>query len=157
MLANLQNYFGPETIYLWLNFGVLPLWLGLIFFPNSRINHIFVSSIFLPVIFSAIYVYITYQLILHDEYIFKNLDFYLGIENLISLFSNDHFLLIFWIHFLSINLFLGSWVSRDALRYDVPKIVSGIPLILIYFAGPLGLVLYWFIRIFYSKKIVLHD
>ena len=157
MLANLHNYFGPETIYLWLNFGVLPLWLALVFFPNSRISLIFISSIFLPIIFSLIYSYMIYQLIINGENIFETFNLYLGIENLHSLFSNDIFLLIFWIHFLGINLFLGSWVSRDALRYSVPKFLSGISLISIYFTGPLGLVLYWFIRIFYSKKISLHD
>ena len=157
MLTNLHNYFGPETIYLWLNFGVLPLWLALVFFPNSRISLIFISSIFLPIIFSLIYSYMIYQLIINGENIFEIFDLYLGIENLHSLFSNDIFLLIFWIHFLGINLFLGSWVSRDALRYDVPKFLSGISLISIYFTGPLGLVLYWFIRIFYSKRVSLHD
>jgi len=157
MLINLQNYFGPEIIYLWLSFGVLPFWLTLIFFPNSRISLVFISSIFLPIIFSLIYVYMIYQLIINGENIFETFNLYLGIENLHSLFSNDIFLLIFWIHFLGINLFLGSWVSKDAMRYSVPKFLSGISLILIYFTGPLGLVLYWFIRIFYSKKIALHD
>ena len=157
MFINLQNYFGPEIIYLWLSFGVLPFWLTLIFLPNSRVSLIFISSIFLPIIFSLIYSYMIYQLIINGESIFGIFDLYLGIENLHSLFSNDIFLLIFWIHFLGINLFLGSWVSRDALRYSVPKFLSGISLISIYFTGPLGLVLYWFIRIFYSKKISLHD
>ena len=157
MLINLQNYFGPETIYLWLSFGVLPFWLTLMFFPSSRVNQIFITSIFLPVIFSLIYCYMIYLLIINGENIFESFDLYLGIENLHSLFSNDIFLLIFWIHFLSINLFLGSWVSRDALRYSIPKFLSGISLIAIYFTGPLGLVLYWFIRIFCSKKISLHD
>ena len=157
MLINLQNYFGTEIIYLWLSFGVLPFWLTLIFLPNSRVSLIFISSIFLPIIFSLIYSYMIYQLIINGENIFETFNLYLGIENLHSLFSNDIFLLIFWIHFLGINLFLGSWVSRDALRYSVPKFLSGISLISIYFTGPLGLVLYWFIRIFYSKKITLHD
>ena len=157
MLINLQNYFGPEIIYLWLSFGVLPFWLTLIFLPNSKVSLIFISSIFLPIIFSLIYSYMIYQLIINGESIFEIFDLYLGIENLHSLFSNDIFLLIFWIHFLGINLFLGSWVSRDALRYSIPKFLSGISLIAIYFTGPLGLVLYWFIRIFYSKKISLYD
>ena len=157
MLVNLQNYFGPETIYIWLNFGVLPLWLALILFPNSRTSQIFINSIFAPLIFSVIYVYIAYQLVMNGVNIFENFNLYLGIENLHSLFSNDNFLLIFWIHFVSINLFLGSWVSRDALKYNVPKFLSGISLITIYFTGPLGLILYWLMRIFYSKKISLHD
>lgn len=157
MLINLQNYFGTEVIYLWLTFGVLPFWLTLIFLPNSKVSQIFISSIFLPIIFSLIYSYMIYQLVINGENVFEIFDSYLGIENLHSLFSNDIFLLIFWIHFLGINLFLGSWVSRDALRFSVPKFLSGISLILIFFTGPLGLVLYWFIRIFYSKRISLHD
>jgi len=157
MLISLQNYFGPETIYLWLSFGVLPFWLTLIFFPNSRISLVFISSIFLPIIFSLIYGYMIYQLIINSENIFDIFDLYSGIENLYLLFSNDVFLLIFWIHFLGINLFLGSWVSMDALRYNVPKFLSAISLISIYFTGPFGLVLYWFFRIFYSKKISLYD
>ena len=157
MLINLQNYFGPEIIYLWLSFGVLPFWLTLIFFPNSRFSLVFISSIFLPIIFALIYSYTIYQLIINGENIYEIFNLYLGIENLHSLFSNDIFLLLFWVHFLGINLFLGSWVSKDAVRYSVPKFLSGISLISIYLTGPLGLVLYWFIRIFYSKKIVLHD
>ena len=157
MLVNLQNYFGPETIYLWLNFGIMPLWLSLIFFPNSRVSLIFISSIFLPVILSTIYVYIAFQLILSGENIIEFFNLYLGIENLLGLFSNDNFLLIFWIHYISINLFLGSWVSKDSTKYAISKIVTGFVLIVIYFTGPLGLVLYWLIRIFYAKKISLHD
>ena len=157
MFINLQNYFGPEIIYLWLSFGVLPFWLTLIFLPNSKVSLIFISSIVLPIIFSLIYCYMIYQLIINGENIFESFNLYLGIENLHSLFSNDIFLLIFWIHFLGINLFLGSWVSRDALRYNVPKFLSGISLISIFFTGPVGLVLYWFIRIFCSKKISLYD
>jgi len=157
MLISLQNYFGPETIYLWLSFGVLPFWLTLIFFPNSRISLVFISSIFLPIIFTLIYGYMIYQLIINSENIFDIFDLYSGIENLYLLFSNDVFLLIFWIHFLGINLFLGSWVSMDALRYNVPKFLSAISLVSIYFTGPFGLVLYWFFRIFYSKKISLYD
>ena len=156
-MTDLQNYFGPETIYIWLNFAVLPLWLTLILFPNSKISLIFISSIFLPILLTAIYTYVAFQLIIHSNYIAEYFNLYLGIGDLYSLFSNDNSLLIFWIHFIAINLFLGAWVSRDANKFNIPKILSGIFLILIYFTGPLGLVLYWFIRIFYSKKIGLYE
>ena len=157
MLVDLENYFGPEIIYLWLSFGVLPLWITLIFFPNSRLSLIFISSIFLPIIFSLIYVYIIYQLITNGQNIFDSFDLYLGIENLHSLFSNDIFLLIFWIHFLAINLFCGAWIVNDYQKFGVSKILMFLPLVITYLIGPLGIFIYWIIRIFYAKKISLYD
>lgn len=157
MLINLQNYFTVDVVYLWLNFGVLPLWLALIFFPNSRMVKIFITSIFMPIVFSVTYAYITYIFIIQSDSIFEISNFYFGIDNLYSLLSDETFLLIFWIHFISLNLFLGSWTSRDATKYGVSKVFTGFCLILIYLTGPLGLVLYWLIRIFYSKKFDLYD
>ena len=157
MLTEIYTYFTIETIYLWVNYGVIPIWLVLIFFPNSKLNKIFLTSIFLPSLFAIIYVYIFYQLMLLDENILDSLNIYISLEGLNYLLSNEVFLLIFWVHFLAINLFLGSWVSRDALKYNIPKFFSAISLILIYFTGPVGLVIYWFIRIFFAKKIGLYD
>ena len=39
----------------------------------------------------------------------------------------------------------------------IKKILGFIPLILIYFTGPVGLVLFWIIRVFYAKKLGFHD
>ena len=157
MLMQIYTYFTLETIYLWVNYGVIPIWLVLILFPNSKLNKIFLTSIFLPLIFGIIYVYIFYQLMLLNENILDFLNIYSGLDGLNYLFSNELFLLIFWIHFLAVNLFLGSWVSRDALKYNIPKFFSAISLVLIYFMGPVGLVVYWFLRIFFAKKIGLYD
>ena len=119
--------------------------------------NLYLSTILPPIIFGVIYIYIFYQLMFLNENILDSVSIYFGLEKLMDLFSNELFLLIFWIHFLAINLFVGSWVSRDAPKYNMPKIFSAISLILIYFTGPLGLVVYWFIRIFFAKKIGLYD
>ena len=39
----------------------------------------------------------------------------------------------------------------------IPKIVTIPSLVLTYFTGPIGLVIYWFIRIFFAKKISFND
>jgi len=157
MLSNIQNYFTLEMIYLWINYGVLPFWVILIFFPNLKINQILVTSIFLPIIFSSLYSYIVYQLIFNGENILNSFQLYLGLNQLYELFSNEIFLLIFWIHFLSISLFMGIWVIKDSTKYNIPKFLTGLCLITVYFSGPVGLVIYWFIRIFFAKKITLYD
>jgi len=157
MLFQFQEYLTFENIYLFCNLGILPFWLLLVVMPNSKITQFFVNSIIIPLILSSTYVYIVYQSILLEadfSYFFK---LYFNLDNLYAFFATESFLLIFWIHFLAINLFLGSWVSRDAIKYNITKKLAFIPLVLIYFTGPLGLVLYWFFRIFYSKKLGLHD
>ena len=157
MLIQFQNYFTFEAIYLWANFGVLPFWLMLIFIPNSKATQIFVNSVILPLIFAVAYGYTIYQTILLDEPIFEIFKLYLSLDNLYTVFAIESFLLVFWLHFLALNLFLGSWVARDGVKYNMPRKLVFIPLILIYFTGPIGLVLYWLMRVFYAKKLGFHD
>ena len=157
MLIQFQHYLTFENIYLWTNFGILPFWLMLIIIPDSKFTSFFLNSIVLPLILSVAYIYVIYQIILLDEPIFDNFQLYLGIENLYTIFATEGFLLIFWIHFIALNLFLGTWIARDGIKYSIPKVMVSVPLIMVYFTGPLGLMFYWIIRIFYAKKIKIHD
>ena len=157
MLIQFQDYLTFENIYLWTNFGILPFWLMLIIIPNSKFTQFFVNSIILPLILTTIYVYIIYQAILLDEPISEIIKVYLSLDNLYTIFATESFLLVFWLHFLTLNLFLGSWISRDGVKYNMSRGLVSVPLILVYFTGPLGLVLYWTIRVFYAKRLGFHD
>jgi len=157
MLIQFVDYFTFNNIYLWTNFGLLPFWLMLIIIPNSKVTRIFINSVILPLILSTAYVYVIYQSVLLDEPIFDIFKLYLSLDNLYTVFATESFLLVFWLHFLTLNLFLGSWVSRDGVKHNISRSLIFFPLILIYFTGPLGLVLYWLIRIFYAKKLGFHD
>ena len=157
MLDQFQNYLTFETIYLWANFGILPFWFMLIFIPNSKISQILINSVILPLILACTYCYAIYQTILLDEPIFEVFKLYLSLDNLYTVFATESFLLVFWLHFLVLNLFLGSWVSRDGIKYNIPRLSLSIILIIIFFTGPLGLVLHWLIRIFYARRLGFHD
>ena len=157
MLTEFENYLTLNNIYMWINLGVLPFWLMLVSFPNSKITQIFTNSIILPLVFSTIYIYVFYQIVLLDDPLLDIFKLYLGLEDLYMVFSSEKFLLIFWIHFLILNIFLGSWVSRDAFKNNISKKLTFIPLFLLYFSGPLGLVFYWFLRVFYAKRLSFFD
>ena len=157
MLIQFQDYLTFENIYIWLTFGVLPFWLMLIIIPNSRITQIFVNSIISPLILSAAVAYVIYQAILLEDPILDIFKLYLSLDDLYAILSLESFLLILWIHFLALNLFLGSWISRDAIKYNISRSLVTLPLLLTYFTGPIGLVLYWFLRVFYAKKLGFHD
>ena len=144
-------------IYLWLSFGVLPFWFILIFFPQSKVCGLFVTSIYPFLILGSVYIYLLYYFF-NTAYDFsENFSLYLGIYDLANLFENEGFLILFWTHFLAINLFCGAWIVRDSQKYLMSKYFNFIPLIITYFIGPLGIIIYWIIRIFFAKKISLFD
>ncbi len=156
MLNNLLAYITAENIYLIANWGVLPFWFLLIFAPNHGLTNFFAQSIVAPLLLAIGYIYLSYELYL-EKSIFDGFELYIGLDGLYSIFANEKFLLIFWLHFLAISLFAGAWITRDARKYFIPKIITIPSLLLTYFSGPVGLVIYWFVRIFFSKKISFND
>ena len=156
MINNLLDILSYENIYLIANWGVIPFWLLLIILPNHGVTNFFVQSIIAPLLLASAYGFIAYDIFLEGS-ILDSFELYRGLEDLYSMFSSEAFLLIFWIHFLAISLFLGAWISRDSQRYAVPKFFVIISLVLTYFTGPVGLLIYWFIRIFFAKKINFND
>ena len=157
MIEQIYTYFNINMIYMWLNIGVLPFWLILIIFPQSQICRVFITSIFPIFILSLVYGYLLY-LFLNEGYDFvKNFELYLGLNAVGNLFTDKAFIILFWLHFLTINLFCGGWIVKDSQKFEINKILMSFPLLITYFIGPIGLTLYWFIRIFYAKRINLYD
>ena len=157
MLEEIYNYFTIEMLYYWVNLGVLPFWFMLIFFPRSNLTKYFVTTIFPILILSATYIFILYKSYLNSYDFEKNFSLYLGINNLSELFSDNYYLMMFWIHFISINLFTGGWIVKDSQKFSINKFLITVPLIITYLIGPVGLLFYWLIRIFYAKNINLYD
>ncbi len=156
MINDLLALVNSENIYLAANWGVIPIWLLLIFAPNHSLTNFFAQSIIAPLLLAIGYIYLSYNLYLENN-IFDGFELYSGLDGLYSMFANESLLLIFWLHFLAISLFAGSWIARDSRRYFIPKIVTIPSLVLTYFTGPIGLIVYWFFRIFFAKKISFDD
>ncbi len=152
MINTLENLLTFENIYLFANWGVIPFWLLLVLMPRHTITEFFCRSVIAPLLLAVAYIFVTHQIILEGN-TFEGFKLYLGLDNLNEIYSNESLRLVFWLHFLAISLFIGSWIARDCQRYMVPKILSIPCIIITYFTGPLGVVIYWFVRIFYAKKI----
>tara|TARA_Y100001970_G_C13704314_1_gene588729 strand:+ start:127 stop:597 length:471 start_codon:yes stop_codon:yes gene_type:complete len=156
MINSFQAFLTNDNIYYLANWGVIPFWLMILFIPGHALTNFLVNSIIAPLLLAAAYLFIAYSIYLEGN-IFEGFNLYLGLDNLYALFSEETFLLIFWLHFLSISLFIGTWMGRDGQKYLIPKILMFFPIITTYFSGPLGLIFYWIIRIFFSKKINFND
>ena len=156
MINNLLTLLSNESIYLIANWGVIPFWLLLIFFPHYQITNFFTQSIIAPLLLAIGYIYLSY-IIFTEGNILDGFELYSGLDGLYAMFANEALLIIFWLHFLAISLFTGSWIVRDSRKYFIPKIITIPTLVITYFTGPIGLVIYWFFRIFFAKKISFND
>ena len=109
MLFELQNYLKPNSIYLWVNFSILPFWLMLFFIPQLKITRILINSVIIPLILASTYCYLIYQDAFAGNISFLEIfSLYRGLDDLYAIFSNEVLLVSFWLHFIAINIFLGS-------------------------------------------------
>jgi hypothetical protein len=157
MIEQIYTFFTLEIVYLWLNLGVIPFWFVMVFFPKSQICKVFITSIFPIFILSLFYIYLLYVVYVDGYDFLQNFKLYLGLNEILSLFENQSFLILFWVHFLAMNLFCGGWIVNDSQMFGMNKFLVSIPLIIAYLIGPIGIVMYWIIRIFYAKRIRLYD
>ena len=157
MIEQIYTFFTVEMLYLWLNLGVLPFWFVLIVFPQSQISKVFITSIFPIFILSLAYTYLLYIAYLDGYEFLNNFKLYLGFAEVFNLFESQSFLILFWVHFLAMNLFCGGWIVKDSQLFGINKFLLSLPLIITYLIGPIGLTIYWVIRIFYAKRINLYD
>ena len=132
MINNLLSLLTNENIYLFANWGVIPFWLLLIFIPYHQITNFLTQSIIIPLLLAAGYAYLSYIIYLEGN-IFDGFELYSGLNGLYSIFANEALLLIFWLHFLAISLFTGTWIVRDSKKYLIPKVITIPSLILTYF------------------------
>ena len=157
MIEQIYTYFTIETLYMWINLGVLPFWFMLILFPQSHLCRIFVTSIFPIFILGGVYIFILYKSYLIGYDFIGNFSLYLGLNELSRLLEDSLYIILFWTHFIAINLFVGGWIVKDSQKFYINKILLAVPLIIIYLIGPIGLFIYWVIRIFYAKRMNLYE
>jgi hypothetical protein len=164
MLNTLKDFFTLEMIYHFTNIGVIPIWILLVFLPGWNGTKVLINSILVPLILGLTYFYVLYIYINTSEGIFSNIldkgkifELYMGIDKLKKIFNDKNVLLLFWIHFLTVNLILGAWIATDAAKNKALQFIVLVPLVLTYFAGPFGLGIYLILRLLAAQKFKLFD
>ena len=113
MIEQIYTYFSVETLYMWVNIGVLPFWFILIFFPQSHLGRIFVTSIFPIFVLSGVYIFVLYKSYLIGYDFVGNFTLYLGLDELSRLFEDHLYLMLFWTHFIAINLLTSFFFTSE--------------------------------------------
>jgi len=79
-----------------------------------------------------------------------------SLSGVASLFSNHWILLAGWIHYLAFDLFIGSWEVRDAAKHGISHWLTIPCLALTFFLGPVGLLLYFALRLALRRSLDLN-
>lgn len=123
--------------------GWLVLTLGWRWKPAARI----VAPVIVAGLLSALYLFLIVAHFGDAEGGFDSL------TSVAKLFENRWALLAGWVHYLAFDLFIGAWEARDAQRRGIHFLAVLPCLLLTFWFGPIGLLLYLAIRAAWKRRI----
>lgn len=130
-----------ETLFFLIHIPIFPAWALLAIAPRWQGTQIFVHSALIPLILGALYASLLARGILGESAPGAGFN---SLGSVMALFSHPIGALNSWTHFLIFDLFVGAWISRDAIRHNVGQAAT---LPFLFFAlmfAPLGLT-FWLI------------
>jgi hypothetical protein len=131
---------SAEALFRVVSTAIVPGWLLLILAPRARITERVVWSGLYSLLFAAAYLALIVLFFPGAQGGFGSL------AEVEALFRNPYLLLAGWIHYLAFDLFVGAWEARDAAERRVPHILMIPCLLLTFFFGPIGFIVYFGVR-----------
>lgn len=136
---------SPDTMYLVLNFGVMPFWALLILLPHARITEVAVHSVLVPLVLGVTYAWLLATAIAGPPAPPDGSGF-ATLPELMKTFTAPTAVVAGWAHYLVFDLFVGSWEARDAQRIGLHHLVVAPCILITFLVGPIGLLLYLMVR-----------
>lgn len=133
-----------QTAFLIVNTVVLPAWILLAIAPRHATTDAIAHSTVFPIFFGLLYAGLMTFAFTTGK-IPADADF-TTLEGLTELLETPLAALIGWVHYLIFDLFVGAWISRDAIRRSISRLVLIPALFFTLMTGPLGLWLYLTLR-----------
>lgn len=135
-----------EVLYSAVNVSVMPAWALLIFAPKWTWTEKLIHAAYVPLLLALVYVY----------FLAWGIFFGAGAEGagmstlakMVKLFDSPVTALGAWVHYLAFDLFVGAWIARDSQRRGIHHILTVPCLLFTYMLGPIGLLLYFIVRVF---------
>ncbi len=122
-------------------------WIMLIAGPRWKFTNKLVLSGIIPLLLSVAYLVIIVMFFGQSEGGFGSL------KGVMTLFTNEWVVLAGWIHYLAFDLFVGSWEVKDSQANGISHWFVIPCLLLTFFLGPIGFLLYHVLRFFLRKEI----
>ena len=136
---------NPEIIFAAANATALLSWIWLAIAPRWIWTRRIVQTA-IPLLLSAAYLALIVAFFGQADGGFGSL------AEVMKLFANPNAALAGWIHYLSFDLFVGAWETRDAQKRGVSHLLVLPCLALTFLFGPVGFLLYFIVRTLAAKK-----
>ena len=140
---------NAESVFSLSGMIVIPGWFLLLVLPRWKYSAALISGLIIPAVLGVLYAWL---IVTHMGSTDGGFDSLAGVR---ELFSNDFLLLAGWIHYLAFDLFIGSWEVRDSQRHGIHHLLVVPCLVLTFWAGPAGLLLYFLMRLGWKRKYLL--
>jgi Domain of unknown function (DUF4281) len=125
-------------------------WLLMIVAPKWKFTKAIILSGILPLMLGLIYLTLIVLFFGEGEGDFSSL------QGVMKLFTSPWGVTAGWIHYLAFDMFIGSWELSNGQKNNIPHYLLIPCLLLTFFFGPIGLLLYFLIRATKTKKF-LHE
>ncbi len=125
-------------------------WLLMAFAPRWKWTRLIVLSGLYPLLLGLVYLSLIVFFFGQSEGDFGSL------QGVAKLFENPYALTAGWIHYLAFDMFIGAWEVNDSQKHGISHFLVIPCLFFTLMFGPIGLILYFIIRWFKTKRL-LHD
>jgi hypothetical protein len=140
----------PDLLFKICN-SIAPLgWLLMIIAPKWRWTKTIILSGIFPLLLGIVYVVLIVLFFGKDEGDFNSL------QGVMKLFTSPWGVTAGWIHYLAFDMFIGSWELSNGQKHGISHWAMIPCLLLTFFFGPIGLIMYYLVRASKTKKL-LHE
>jgi hypothetical protein len=130
----------PDKLFLFVSAIILIGWLPLLIAPGWKGTRWLMYTSAIPLLLASFYV------VLNLLNFFRTPGGFFSLQQVSQLFQNRALLLAAWVHFGSLDLFVGYWEAEDAQRCGLHRLLLLPCLLLTFFFGPAGLLAYFVVR-----------
>jgi hypothetical protein len=140
----------PDLLFKICN-SIAPIgWLLMIVAPKWRWTKTIIISGVLPILLGLVYLTLIILFFGEGEGDFNSL------QGVMKLFTSPWGVTAGWIHYLAFDMFIGSWVLSNGQKHGMNHFLIIPCLLLTFFFGPIGLILFYLLRASKTKKFI-HD
>ena len=139
---------NPEVLFQIINSVALLGWILLILIPNTKISMILVKSGLLLLFMAAFY-----AIIIFSSFQADNMQDFNSLAGVMSLFTDKLGVVAGWAHYLAFDLFVGLWITSDAVKRGINRWLLLPCQILTFMFGPMGFLVYYIIRYVKEKSV----